>query len=432
MITASLVFLSLLFVQQPDPYAARIQSEHDAQQAYQAKEYRKAADLFRKAVDEGDKRGATYYNLACSAALAGDTEAAFQALRDALAHGYDRTAWMSGDEDLKTLHADARWAPLVERYRKQEAERVKRMGDPNKAKLVTSNLKNFWEAYDEAQKHPAEERAGVYGRMYFDRGDEGMTDIALVRKFSPTSLAKAIDAKPKFFASLRPAEKMLQPEFKELRMRFRRLKQLYPPAKFPNVYFMMSPLAGGGTTSDNGLLIGTEFFMKSPQTPTEELSDWEKRVIGPPSDVVPLVVHESIHYQQNNGSATTALAKCLHEGAADFVATVVCDGEMMVRVKKLHEWGNAREAELWAEFQKDMDGSDTKRWLYGSGDNERPDDLGYYMGYKICEAYYNKAADKKQAVQEILNYKSAPEFLKASGYADKFAGQPLARLTARR
>lgn len=420
MITAAVASLALLFVQQPDPYLAKIRSEQDAQKAYQAKQYTQAVDLFKKAVEEGDKRGVTYYNLACSAALAGDKEAAFQALSDALDHGYDQTAWMSGDSDLESLHSDPRWQLIVERCRKQEAARIKRMADPNKAKLVTSNLEHFWEAYDEAQKHPAEERPGIYAKLYFDRGDEGMTDIALVRKFTPTSLAKAIDQKPKFFASLRPAEKLLQPEFRELRERFRRLKQLYPSAKFPNVYFMMSPLSGGGTTSDNGLLIGTEFFMKSAQTPTEELSDWEKRVIGPPTDVVPLVVHESIHYQQNNGASNTALARCLHEGSADFVATVVCDGEMMVRVKKLHEWGNAREAELWAEFQKDMNGSDTSRWLYGSGDNNRPDDLGYYMGYKICEAYYNKAADKKQAIWDILNYKDATQFLKASGYADKF------------
>jgi hypothetical protein len=46
--------------------------------------------------------------------------------------------------------------------------------------------------------------------------------------------------------------------------------------------------------------------------------------------------------------------------------------------------------------------------------------MGYWMGFKISEAYYKNAADKKQAVRDILVVKDCQEFLTASRYAEKF------------
>jgi uncharacterized protein YjaZ len=52
-----------------------------------------------------------------------------------------------------------------------------------------------------------------------------------------------------------------------------------------------------------------------------------------------------------------------------------------------------------------------------SASGEKPADLGYYVGYKICEAYYNQAKDKKQAVKDILTIQDYKQFLAKSGYA---------------
>jgi uncharacterized protein YjaZ len=92
-------------------------------------------------------------------------------------------------------------------------------------------------------------------------------------------------------------------------------------------------------------------------------------------------------------------------------------------MQDLHAWANARERQLWDEFQKDMTvAGSIGRWLYGSsGKDGRPVDLGYWMGYKISEAFHKNAADKKQAVRDILIVKDCEAFLKASRYAEKFA-----------
>jgi uncharacterized protein YjaZ len=80
-------------------------------------------------------------------------------------------------------------------------------------------------------------------------------------------------------------------------------------------------------------------------------------------------------------------------------------------------YGDAHEQELWAEFRKEMLGTDINRWMYqGDREKDRPADLGYYIGYKICESFYHRAPEKREAVRRILQVTDAQGFLKESGY----------------
>ena len=66
---------------------------------------------------------------------------------------------------------------------------------------------------------------------------------------------------------------------------------------------------------------------------------------------------------------------------------------------------------------KEMLGTDLKGWMYqGDQAKDRPADLGYYLGYKICEAFYGRTPDKAEAVRRILNITAPEAFLKESGY----------------
>jgi hypothetical protein len=68
-----------------------------------------------------------------------------------------------------------------------------------------------------------------------------------------------------------------------------------------------------------------------------------------------------------------------------------------------------------------MDSTNYGDWLYGvSGKDDRPNDLGYWMGYKITEQYFKKSSDKKNAVKEILDIKDFKSFLNKSGYLKRF------------
>ena len=171
-----------------------------------------------------------------------------------------------------------------------------------------------------------------------------------------------------------------------------------------------------GTTSSNGLLIGVEMNARGETTPVDELNDWERAVIGQIANLPNIVAHELIHIQQPQGPRKpTLLQQALQEGGADFMGELISGG-IINRAQR--SYGDAHERDLWAEFQHDMPGTETSHWLYqGDRSKDRPADLGYYIGYKICEAFYNRTPDKREAVRRILRSTDAEAFLKESGYA---------------
>ena len=70
-----------------------------------------------------------------------------------------------------------------------------------------------------------------------------------------------------------------------------------------------------------------------------------------------------------------------------------------------------------------MGGRDTKNGVANPEQEtpEKPCDLGYYVGYKICQAYYEQAAAKKRAVADLLPATDFAALLDRSGYARKWA-----------
>lgn len=56
-----------------------------------------------------------WYNLACSYALVGQKDRAFDALDRAVALGYNDVDWIVKDKDLKVLHTDPRFKEILSR-----------------------------------------------------------------------------------------------------------------------------------------------------------------------------------------------------------------------------------------------------------------------------------------------------------------------------
>jgi tetratricopeptide (TPR) repeat protein len=61
--------------------------------------------------------GGDYYNQACSYALAGEKEKAFESLEQAAAHGFNKKHQFENDTDLASLKADAKWNILLEKLK---------------------------------------------------------------------------------------------------------------------------------------------------------------------------------------------------------------------------------------------------------------------------------------------------------------------------
>jgi len=284
--------------------------------------------------------------------------------------------------------------------------------DPLATEIVTSDLDHFWEAFERAgeQVYPQ-----LIDQYYLKIGSKGIRGFMSGRIKSADHLANVIRSHPKYYGSIKASTDSITGMNDEIRQSLVKLKDLYPDAIFPPVYFVIGALSSGGTSSKDGLIIGAEMYGLTAYTPKEELNPWLLTVLKPVSQVPHIVAHELIHFQQKYDGGTL-LAACMKEGSADFLAELISGNHINQHV---HDFANPKEEELWLEFRARMDKKDYSGWLYSST-KERPNDLGYWIGYKITQAYYDKASDKKQAIRDILNIKDFNKFLEDSGYPSKF------------
>lgn len=291
--------------------------------------------------------------------------------------------------------------------------------NPEKAQIVTSDIALFWRAYDMAKP---ENNLIIYRDEYFRKGSVGLQEFLGSKIGNSCNLVTAIDAAPKYYAALRAQSAKVENYKPQMLASFKKLKEIYADAVFPNVYFLIGRMNAGGTVTYKGLLIGVEMYGKTDDASLAELSGWKKASVGRIEEIPFIVAHELVHYQQKyglDGSQLSLLGKSLHEGSADFIGELIAGGSIN---RQLHEYANPREKQLWLEFKKEMNNKDASNWLYqGDKAKDKPVDLGYYVGYKIVESYYNQAKDKKQAIKDILDIKDFNGFLKASGYDEKFS-----------
>jgi len=97
------------------------------------------------------------------------------------------------------------------------------------------------------------------------------------------NLDAAVQRRPRFVSAIRPvtlAVDTARAVTGAIRRAYHRLADLYPDAGFPPVYFLMGQFTSGGTVSDAGQLIGMEMHARSLDTPVDELSPWERQVVG--------------------------------------------------------------------------------------------------------------------------------------------------------
>jgi hypothetical protein len=284
--------------------------------------------------------------------------------------------------------------------------------DPLKTEIITTDIDNFWIAYEAAKPDFKPE---IFQKLYLDKGSKGLNSFLKSKIKNVDRLAKSVSSHLKYFDALKKSTDTIPLMKDAIRNSLVKLKTLYPKAIFPPVYFVIGAMNSGGTSSDDGLLIGTEMYGIRPNTDMTELNDWHKTVLKPVKEVPHIVAHELVHFQQKYDGGTL-LAACIKEGGADFIAELISGKHINQHV---HDFANPREAELWAEFKSKMNAKDYTGWLY-SNTPGRPNDLGYWMGYKIVKAYYDNASDKLKAIDDFMNIKDFEKFFEQSGYASRF------------
>ncbi len=191
-----------------------------------------------------------------------------------------------------------------------------------------------------------------------------------------------------------------------------------------NVYFAVGALRTNGTTLDQMVLIGSELAMADHGTNTSEFPYTYSYLrtyfdTDPIREIAFLNVHEFVHTQQKTTIGNNVLEQCVIEGVAEFIATLAMERptpnpQIVV--------GKSLEPRIGQRFSEEMFSNSFQNWLWNSSDNEfEMRDMGYYVGYAICEKYYQQSKDKSLAIAEMieLDYNNEKElfaFLDKTGY----------------
>lgn len=346
-------------------------------------------------------------------------EKAFHHLEQAVWYGFYNKNYLLRDKiliQLRTLQKE-QWDQIVSLMDTAIAQR----SDPEKVKIITSDLPLFYQAFHKALQDTARADS-IFYHEYIVEGSVGLHSIYSDNIWKVDKLSQTVlSTEKKFYSSIEKV--ILAPDFisePDIKDALKKMKELYKKATFPDIYITMGIHNTGAKESATGpgLMICAEFFTKSRQVDISELTTFHKAAWYPSRQLTWITLHELCHSLQKHTTPSTLLDYAIIEGSCDFIAGIVL--EETPGFLPYHKYGQEHEVSLWTDFKEEMHLKNVENWLWNNAfagqEINVPADLGYYIGYKICESYYNQAEDKKTAIEEILNIKNFYKFLQKSKY----------------
>lgn len=285
--------------------------------------------------------------------------------------------------------------------------------NPDQVEVVTADVEHFWRAFDQASKARTDERPEIYQRIYFAPASRGLQDYMAFRHINARTFAVHVEQNRTYYAKIRPYMDQVTSQNTAIVAAFRRLKLLYPEVEFPaHLYFVVGPNRGAGMNSNNGIILAADVFA----TPSDTPYDYTK---VSPGYVVFSAVHETIHFNQvyQTSDKSTLLQNAVSEGTADFIASLVLREPSVRQTTDRWQYGCSNETALAKRLSRDEDLTDLGPWMFNhTPDNGWPPDMGYWIGYRIDQAFWLHTDDKIAAIRTMLDVTDFEAYLKESGY----------------
>ena len=297
----------------------------------------------------------------------------------------------------------------------------------------SADIDNFWNAYDKINGTTDTLLQRKYlNDLYLNKGTEGLKNIIEARNYSEEEFLTAMTSYPEFWKSIKANTLNTDNYKEEISKDINQLAKVYPDLIPAKIYFTIGAFRSNGTTKGKSILIGSELSLADDHTVAHELPEWRQSFYNeykPLQQLSLLCTHEYIHTQQNE-LVVNLLSSCLYEGVAEFVS---CHATGKRSNLPAIDFGKANREKIIEKFVEDLYLiSNNSNWIWGQNKNElKVRDLGYYVGYEICERYYQQAADKTKAIKELieLDYTNEAEVERIVD-ASKFLPQPIAQLYA--
>lgn len=293
--------------------------------------------------------------------------------------------------------------------------------------IITFDIDNFWSAYDAIRTtNDNAKQLEILNKLFIEKGSDGLKKIMQARRYTPQEYVDAINRYPKFWNSIRSNTYKSKQLANELQAGIEQLRTIYPNLKPAKIYFTIGVFRTGGTTLDGAVLIGSEIALADSNIDTtefpksfENLATYFKT--NPIDNIAFGNVHEYIHTQQKTTIGNNLLAQCVLEGVAEFLTVKATNKPSTAPAI---DFGKQNFEKVRSKFSAQMFNEFIGFWLYNNLENEfKMRDLGYYVGYEICERFYNKSSDKKRAVKDMieLDYNNEFELLKFVDRSEYFS-----------
>ena len=278
------------------------------------------------------------------------------------------------------------------------------VGQKFQQEFVTDDITNFWNAFQKITSTKDSSHQYQFIRDYYiNKATEGLKSLIEVRQYTEKEYIEVINKYPRFWGSIKANTLSVEDLKPEIEADILKLKQAYPNLKPSTIYFTVGAFRTNGTIQDKKVLIGSEMALADSLTVVDELPTRLQsfyQQYHPRQNLAFLCTHEYIHTQQR-GMVENLLSMCLYEGVAEFVARLVTGKKP---ASPAIEFGKSNRDQVVKQFVADLFiMSNNYNWLWGENKNDfKVRDLGYYIGYEICERYYNSSKDKAKAIKDLI------------------------------
>lgn len=280
--------------------------------------------------------------------------------------------------------------------------------------IIFTDVYNFWSMYDAVKLIESEpDRIQRIQKEYFDKGTKGLKLLIKKDGLSPKDYSDYLKDTV-FYNSIRNTTLKTINDTTQIRNNLKSFEKLYPKAKFSDIYFLIGQFKHGGTVIDKTMIIELQKNSKTDTTKSSFLFRKDQlENLNNHSSLIDLIIHEQVHVSQKNTKTNSLLTKTINEGSADFIMYLQTK-KYPSFIKNTYEYGIKNENILWLKFNEDLSKDYEKieeDWFYNYHRDDMPPDLGYFMGFKICENYFNLSTDKEQAIEFMLNGKNSKKLL---------------------
>lgn len=257
---------------------------------------------------------------------------------------------------------------------------------------------------------------------YISLGSPGLAIFTPHRIVDGQNMATAIlSDRERYAKAINTCLPVIKSTTAELRATYLAFQGLFPDRPLPRIYLVVGANNSGGTAGPGAQVLGLEVLCAIAKT-DEDLREIMRTFYA----------HETVHVLQGATDAAGAnilLASVLQEGAADFIARIVT-GKQPDPARA--DWAMPREAELWQQFEHDLQTLHTvpwdelkrdtpqwsafSRWIANAGNAPPgwPSETGYWIGQRIWERWYAQQPDKRAAIRQMLAPPD-PEAILAAG-----------------